>query len=415
MPSTSEQRAPRSVITIAILSAMVVGAAAAGASFSEGALADYLPIAAPSLAAALIVPVFVHRLITIPFRDENRAAIEKAETAALAIRGEHQKRSALKELDQALDHAKAEANALDIIAESLARLFPDQGMEVHLVDALDPVLSLAVTTGNMEHLPGERVSPWDAMATRSSTTLVYKTTERLNVCGHLKSRLSGPMAAVAVPVNARGRILGVMYSFAPVGHSNTKDELVFLEDLASIIAARIAVIRSVDSTTALESVDRLTGLPDRSTMQDRVLRLLEDRQPFSVAVADIDGFGELNETEGRKAGDEALQTLARVARRTVRPEDVVGRIGGDEMLFILPRTLPDDATRALERLREELVLVQSTSDTAAFTLSIGVIGSAAGASIEEILHRAASALTHAKSQGGNRVVVAQPTESQEHG
>ena len=73
---------------------------------------------------------------------------------------------------------------------------------------------------------------------------------------------------------------------------------------------------------------------------------------------------------------------------------------------MLPRTRPDDATRALERLREELVLAQSASTDPPFTLSIGVIGSTAGGTIEEILHRAAGALKHAKSQGGNRVVVA---------
>ena len=85
-----------------------------------------------------------------------------------------------------------------------------------------------------------------------------------------------------------------------------------------------------------------------------------------------------------------------------------GFSGGNELLFILPRTMPDDATRALERLREELVLAQSVSGDPTITMSIGVIGSTTGGTIEALLHRAAGALNHAKSQGGNRVVVAQP-------
>ena len=73
-------------------------------------------------------------------------------------------------------------------------------------------------------------------------------------------------------------------------------------------------------------------------MQERVIRLLEERQSFTVAVADIDSFGVLNDQHGREVGDRALQTAGQVARRAIRPDDIVGRIGGDELLFIFPRT-----------------------------------------------------------------------------
>ena len=156
---------------------------------------------------------------------------------------------------------------------------------------------------------------------------------------------------------------------------------------------------------------RLTGLPDRDAMQSRIIQLLEERQPFTVAVADIDDFGTLNAQHGRAAGDRALQTAALVSRRTIRPEDVVGRIGGDELLLLLPRTSAADAGRALERLREELVLELSNAACPAFTLSMGVIASDAAATIEDVLHKAAAALAHARADGGNRVVVADSATS----
>jgi diguanylate cyclase (GGDEF)-like protein len=162
----------------------------------------------------------------------------------------------------------------------------------------------------------------------------------------------------------------------------------------------------VTNSAIPDEIDKLTGLPDRAAMQDRVLRMLRDRQPFTVAVADIDGFGKLNEAQGSDVGDRALQLIARVGRKAIRPGDIIGRIGGDEFLFVLPRTSPEDATRAFERLREELTLAQADATVPSFSLSIGVIGSGSGGTIEEILHRAAGALDHAKSQGGNRVVVA---------
>jgi diguanylate cyclase (GGDEF)-like protein len=282
-----------------------------------------------------------------------------------------------------------------------------QPMELHLIDAIDPVLELAVATGDHPTKEGVRTSPWDSVAARTNTTLVYDTTDRLDVCGHLRSRLHAPMSAMAVPVNVMGRLLGVLYGFGPEGQQPGQGDVKFLEDVASLIGARLAILRaSTSSAATADDIDKLTGLPDRAAMQERVLRMLRDRQPFTVAVADIDGFGQLNEQEGRDVGDRALQLIARVARKAIRPGDAIGRIGGDEFLFVLPRTTPEDATRAFERLREELVLAQSTVADAPFSLSIGVIGSGSGGTIEEILHRAAGALDHARSQGGNRVVVA---------
>ena len=92
---------------------------------------------------------------------------------------------------------------------------------------------------------------------------------------------------------------------------------------------------------------------------------------------------------------------------------MVGRVGGDELLFVMPDTAPVDATRAIERIREELFVQQSaTEGIPRFTLSVGVVGSAAGLTIDAILKTAAGALRAARSSGGNRIVVGEPvTES----
>ena len=103
-----------------------------------------------------------------------------------------------------------------------------------------------------------------------------------------------------------------------------------------MIAARIAILRSGAVPAPTETVDRLTGLPDRATMQRRLVELLHHRVPFAIAVADIDGFAALNEQQGRDAGDYALQIVAQVARRSLRPDDLLGRIGGDEFLIVFP-------------------------------------------------------------------------------
>lgn len=407
MRSMPSQRSSRPGFTAALILGLAAAFAAAAASFAPSPFTVAAVAAAPFVAVvALGVPVITAKAVE-PVLDETRVANDRLATARRELHDERSKRSVLRELDRGLDQAASEREGINLLREAFVRHLNQRNVELHLVDAVDPVLTLAISTGSREAKPGDRTSPWDSLAARTNTTLVYETTDRLDVCGHLSSRLDRPAAAVAVPLNATGRLLGVLYVFAADRTIFSADETTYVEDLGAVIAGRMAVLRSASSNARADAIDRLTGLPDRGAMQERVIRLLEERQSFTVAVADIDAFGVLNDRHGREVGDRALQTAARVSRRAIRPDDIVGRIGGDELLFIFPRTSPDDATRALERLREELVLAQSMGDDPNFTLSMGVISSNAGGTIEEILHRAAGALNHAREQGGNRVVVAQ--------
>jgi diguanylate cyclase (GGDEF)-like protein len=364
-------------------------------------------IVVPAVVMALISPLAVRRWLILPIEAELDAANDTAATAAGDLEEEVAVRAALRELDRGLDHAADEIDALTIVHRALVRQQHGRACELHLVETVDPVMTLRVAT-SPDALPGERSSPWDSVAARNGTTLVYGSTDQLDVCPHLRSRTEQAQSAVAVPLHATGQLLGVLYVFDHEGTDFGPEEITDLEDLAGIVAARVAVLRAVTPTKRTDAADRLTGLPDRAAMQDRMIRLLETRQPFSLAVADIDAFASINESFGRQAADRVLQTVATVARQTVRPDDQVGRIGGDELLLVFPDTSANDAIKALERVREELAIAQSTTDDPTATLSIGVIGSTTGGSIEDLLQRAAGALNHAKDQGGNRVVVAQP-------
>ena len=405
---TSERQARTGSIV-----ALIIGFAAAGSALAASLTPEPYTIAAttaaPLVAALLIGPILIRRSIVEPHVERFHEAGDRLTLARRELHDERTTRSLLREIDRGLDQAAVERDAILLLRDAMGRHLLRRSAELHLVDAVEPVLTLALSIGDHPTTRHHASSPWEALAARSDKTLVYETTNRVDVCPHLASRFAEPVAALAIPVNATERLLGVLYVAADEGTVFDTDEKTFLEDLASVIAARIAVLRCATSTPRADAVDRLTGLPDRAAMQDRVIRLLEERQPFTVAVADIDDFGALNDAHGRVVGDRTLQTAARVSRRTIRPDDIVGRIGGDELLYILPRTSPDDATRALERLREELILELSTGDDPTFTLSIGVISSTSGGTIEQILHRAAGALNHAREHGGNRVVIAQTT------
>ncbi len=104
--------------------------------------------------------------------------------------------------------------------------------------------------------------------------------------------------------------------------------------------------------------DDLTGLAEKNVFRERVRELLKYHRaknlPLSIVLFDIDHFKKFNDTQGHPAGDQALATLADIARNVVRNRDVVARIGGEEFGVILPRADVIIAEKIAERLRREV-------------------------------------------------------------
>ena len=89
--------------------------------------------------------------------------------------------------------------------------------------------------------------------------------------------------------------------------------------------------------------DALTGLPNRRALRGELAALLADPgRGAALVMIDLDGFKAVNDRLGHDAGDELLQVVAARLRSCLRPGDVAGRLGGDEML-VLAREVADDA------------------------------------------------------------------------
>ncbi|GAA0488123.1 hypothetical protein Ade02nite_12420 [Paractinoplanes deccanensis] len=111
--------------------------------------------------------------------------------------------------------------------------------------------------------------------------------------------------------------------------------------------------------------DSLTGLPNRSFLIERAERAVSDAAVGGGRVAlmllDLNGFKQVNDTEGHQAGDVLLQQVAKRLLGAVRDDDVVSRLGGDEFAILLTRD-PDDAVasavadRICDRLREPFTI-----------------------------------------------------------
>lgn len=98
--------------------------------------------------------------------------------------------------------------------------------------------------------------------------------------------------------------------------------------------------------------DMMTGVYNRAFFEEEMKRLQKSRSfPVSIVVADMDNLKSLNDSQGHQAGDAALQVMADIFRDCFRGDDVVARIGGDELAVLLPNTDEQAALQAIGRLQ----------------------------------------------------------------
>lgn len=172
---------------------------------------------------------------------------------------------------------------------------------------------------------------------------------------------------------------------------------------------------SVQSSMEMAVMDQLTGLHNRRYLDSRLAVLFDESalraRALSLLVLDVDRFKSVNDSWGHDAGDEVLREFADRVRACTRGIDLVARMGGEEIVVVLPDTALDAARAVAERIRErvdgEPFQIQSGARTIAVTVSIGVASRRAGdASPTEMMKRADEAVYQAKAAGRNRVIVA---------
>jgi len=163
--------------------------------------------------------------------------------------------------------------------------------------------------------------------------------------------------------------------------------------------------------------DDLTGLYNRRQLMEYLYRqkALADRGTvaFALCYVDLDHFKRVNDLFGHKQGDEVLRAFAEIARKVVREEDFVARIGGEEFVLVLTNATLADAVQVSNRLRRQtqLMVIDPKAPDFAVTASVGVAAYRAREAVEQLMSRADTAMYAAKTQGRNRVVVAPETET----
>ena len=174
--------------------------------------------------------------------------------------------------------------------------------------------------------------------------------------------------------------------------------------------SRRELVVANDDLAVLARIDKLTGLYNRRHIEDQLDVMLHTaartKSPVSVLMLDVDHFKQINDRHGHEVGDRALQSLAAALRLGVRPGDVCGRWGGDELVVLLPGADGAAAVGVGERLREDAVgaaLAGDDGNRVRFTVSVGVAVAGGTDVATAVVAQADAALYRAKRAGRNTV------------
>src|SRR3954463_2824373 len=173
------------------------------------------------------------------------------------------------------------------------------------------------------------------------------------------SELIGPGAELVVPLDAGAERMAVLVLGSRISdklYGKAESELAATLTFAAAIALKNSEL--VEQLHSAATTDELTGLYNRRALEERlgaeISRSLRHQLHTSVLLLDLDRFKLINDTLGHAAGDRLLVNVARILRQQCRALDVVGRLGGDEFLVILPMTRPIESRVYVNRVLEGL-------------------------------------------------------------
>ncbi|MBE2210458.1 MAG: GGDEF domain-containing protein [Xanthomonadaceae bacterium] len=179
----------------------------------------------------------------------------------------------------------------------------------------------------------------------------------------------------------------------------------------TVLFSWVFASRAESQRRQLESLamsDPLTGLDNRRAFEQAIAQALHEakdgQQIFGLALLDLDGFKEINDTHGHEAGDAVLRQLSRLISDYLRASDRLFRIGGEEFVLLLPGADINGMRARMENLRGRIESnLQCRGEPV--TASIGASGWQPGDTATSWLMRADAAMYRAKHKGRNRVIV----------
>jgi len=329
--------------------------------------------------------------------------------------------SALLALGKELAEERHRGQVARRLADTLPEIVRCDQADVLLWDADDALLTRTASTASADLEPragAPRAKRIGGLAHRlleiATPTLV--TTSSDPVLSSILA-LTGLPSGVLVPITARNTLFGALL-VGPDCHELQGD--VALRERLSGVAGLAAT--ALEGIALLEEVrhqafhDPVTDLANSRLFEDRVTHSLSiahrEGRRLALLFVDLDRFKAVNDTHGHKVGDELLRAVAERLIDTVRHEDTVARIGGDEFgILVQGAASRDDVEVVAQKIVSALGRPFAVRDLTLFVgASVGVtIFPDGGDTYDSVVSRADSAMYQAKAEGRGRFRVCQPS------
>ena len=220
------------------------------------------------------------------------------------------------------------------------------------------------------------------------------------------SPASGRSPTLSIPITVNEQLYATLDLRASGPRAFSLEDLQFLHEIADVVASAVEWRQDQERISYSASHDPLTGLANRALLVDRLQLALARKRRYggSVAVlfADLDRFKIVNDSLGHAAGDALLREVAARLRTTLRLEDTIARIGGDEFVMVCGDLAgSEEAELVAGRVSAALSAVHLIAGQEIFAPpSIG-IALAQGTSVdpEDLIADADLAMYHAKAKG----------------
>ncbi len=322
----------------------------------------------------------VYDTSTVPVRDATGAVaglvlrqrdITNEEVARERLRQDVELQAAVAALTRA---AATETPTPEILgrAADAARSLVGEGAAAVMRRSRGSVVVRAVS-GSLDGVAvGDRCTPTQAPASLAAIR------ERRPVQFHVdpEARVRADLAvAIAVPIRTNGRIWGALVAWPDRRREPDEGIPPALAQLADVVGLALDVSASRRKLASLALTDPMTGLPNARAVRERlaaeVAHARRHARPLVLSQIDLDRFKLINDVHGHAAGDAVLRAVGAALRTTARGGDIVGRMGGEEFVWVMRETELAQAIAAVGRLRSRIATTGPTGG-APVTASVGL-------------------------------------------
>jgi len=282
-----------------------------------------------------------------------------------------------------------------------------QEFSVFLEQLSSRLVSAAETIAEGGHLDAERKS--------NSNTLDTAMRDGIE---HIRHQISGTRDLQSLKQEVNKRLDGIGQAFESF---REQEERIGSESAAGAraLAERVIELQQktrdaelmIEEQRRLAHTDTLTRLPNREAWTNRLQqehqRWQRYRRPLALAVCDIDRFKNVNDRFGHAVVDAVLRAVGECVSSQLRKTDFVARFGGEEFVFLLPETTPEQAKGAMEKVREAIAALSIDAGGRkgiTVTASFGVAGFSDDDEPDRVFTRADTALYQAKAAGRDCVM-----------